>query len=363
MYMKCIYSMSVPGQTELHTKMQIKWFVEIIRYWALLQSTLGDLVYSSSWETFHCLRMRLQIPLQKRLQNAVLYNQRTSIWLTDFAVHPCFLCTYMFDCKFGAILPLATGPRAAVLSCFISTLRTPTAVSFGLPPGLPPADLTLYYNRWQWLGLCLQHFSWSSPARQAECGKQYYCRNARAYQELGGGGGVDVRLFVVLFGLVGFVVVWFLLLLLYFTLENAEELERAVQFAGTHFTVFAGDDWLQMACCPCLHVGHSPAKGDMKGSMCAEVLPRCSACLFWRCPCSRPGGQQSVCVRARDGAQPSRLHSFQFLASVSEWDMGDFNEKLLFMIFVYSELTVVFYYCLFWKRRTVIYIPFQLDRI
>lgn len=39
--------MSVLGQTELHTKMQIKWFVEIIRYWTLLQSTLGDLVYTS----------------------------------------------------------------------------------------------------------------------------------------------------------------------------------------------------------------------------------------------------------------------------------------------------------------------------
>lgn len=43
--------------------------------------------------------------------------------------------------------------------------------------------------------------------------------------------------------------------------------------------------------------------------------------------------------------------------------MGDFKEKLLFMIFVYSELTVVFYYCLFKKRKTVIYIPFQLDCI
>lgn len=33
-------------------------------------------------------------------------------------------------------------------------------------------------------------------------------------------------------------------------------------------------------------------------------------------------------------------------------------EKLLFMIFVYSELTVVFYR-LFKKKKTVIYIPFQ----
>lgn len=42
---------------------------------------------------------------------------------------------------------------------------------------------------------------------------------------LGWGTGADFCLFVVLFGLIGFIVVWFLLLLLYLILENAKELE------------------------------------------------------------------------------------------------------------------------------------------
>lgn len=146
-YEMCIYSMSALRQTGLHTEMQIKWFVGI-KVPDFVSKQLGDLIsYTRADETRHCLRMRLQIPLQSRLQNAVLYNQRTSTRLTGFAVHSCFLCTYMFDCKFGAIRPLATRPHAADLSRFVSTRRTPTAVFFGLPPGPPPADLTSYYNR------------------------------------------------------------------------------------------------------------------------------------------------------------------------------------------------------------------------
>lgn len=62
-------------------------------------------------------------------------------------------------------------------------------------------------------------------------------------------------------------------------------------------------------------------------------------------------------VRERACVQPAVL--FLKVLSIDEGDMGDFIEKLLFC--VYSELTVVFYYHLFkTKRKTVIYIPFQL---
>lgn len=125
----------------------------------------------------------------------------------------------MFGCKLGAALPLATRPCAALLSCFISTLKTLTADFLGLPLSLLPADLTLHCNH-DW-------GSRFSPARQAEWGKQYYCKNTRTYQELDwGGGGVLVFVFVwFCLRLVGFIVVWFLLLLLYLILDNAEEME------------------------------------------------------------------------------------------------------------------------------------------
>lgn len=84
---------------------------------------------------------------------------------------------------------------------------------------------------------------WSRPARQAEWETSITVK-ARGHPQswIGvGEGGVGFCLFVVLFGLVGFIVVWFLLLLLYLILENAEEMERAARFAGAHFTVFADD--------------------------------------------------------------------------------------------------------------------------
>lgn len=320
MYMKCIYCMSVLG--ELHTRMQIKWFVEIIRYWTLLQSTLGDLVYTSRWETFHCLRMRLQIPLQKRLQNAVLYNQRTSIRLTDFAVHSCFLCTYMFDCKFGAIFPLATRPRAAVLSCFISTLKTPTAMFFGLPPGLPPADLTLYYNRWQWLGLCLQHFSNLDPAQQGRQSAESSITvetqgHTKSWIGVGEGYGF--------LSLRGFVWIGRFHCGMIFTVAivlNSGKCWRVGMSCQVHRYS------LHLVCRRWLNTDDSAVPVSMwkilllmetwRGSRVQKVLQRCFMCLFWRCLCSWPGGQQSVCVRARDGAQPSAPSFFKFLASVSE---------------------------------------------
>lgn len=96
--------------------------------------------------------------LQKRFQKAVLYNQRTYVRLHVFAVHSCFMCTYMSDCKFGAIFLLATRPPVAScsLSCCISTLKNPTAILHGLPPGPAPADETWYRNCWHCLGLWLQ---------------------------------------------------------------------------------------------------------------------------------------------------------------------------------------------------------------
>lgn len=53
--------------------------------------------------------------LQLRLQDAVLYNQRTYIRLNVSAVLSCFMCTNVFDCKLGAILPLAARLSAATL--------------------------------------------------------------------------------------------------------------------------------------------------------------------------------------------------------------------------------------------------------
>lgn len=188
--------------------------------------------------------------LQKRLQKAVLYNQRTHIRLHVFAVHSCSMCTYMFDCKFGASSPWLPGhvlPFSVL--CFISTLKNLTAIFFGLPPGPLPADSTLYYNRWQWLGLWLQQILDLGSAQPGRWNAESSI-TVRKHKDIPrvGLGREGVFIFVFLwfcFGLVGFVVVWFWWCF-YLIWENAEEMERAIKFTGAHFTVFAGDDWVQM---------------------------------------------------------------------------------------------------------------------
>lgn len=139
---------------------------------------------------------------------------RTYTRLNIFAVHPCFMCTYVFDCKFGAICLLATRPRAAVLCPLFHKHTEVSAPFFGLPPGSPPADsmcIIAVDNDWGLTPASL--VPWSSPARQAGCREQYYCKKRQGhYQELGQAGGGVVLIFVSLWfclGLVGFVVVWF----------------------------------------------------------------------------------------------------------------------------------------------------------
>lgn len=47
---------------------------------------------------------------------------------------------------------------------------------------------------------------WFSPARQVECGEQYYCKKTQGHTKswVGEGRGVHFCLFVVLFGIGGF---------------------------------------------------------------------------------------------------------------------------------------------------------------
>lgn len=89
--------------------------------------------------------------------------------------------------------------------------------------------------------------AWFSPARQVEWGKQYYCEHRDIPGVgLGWGGGVDCCLSVVLVCSGRFRCAVVLLLLVYFILENAEDIEWAIKFTCAHVTVFAGDDWIQV---------------------------------------------------------------------------------------------------------------------
>lgn len=173
----------------------------------MLQSSLGDRSENEQMKKIVLPKEEVANPsLWKRLQNAVLYNQRTYTRLNVFAVHPCFMCTYVFDCKFGAICLLATRPRAAVLCPLFHKHTEVSAPFFGLPPGSPPADsmcIIAVDNDWGLTPASL--VPWSSPARQAECREQYYCKKTQRHNQAlgraGGREGVDFCLFVVLFGI------------------------------------------------------------------------------------------------------------------------------------------------------------------
>lgn len=123
-----------------------------------------------------------------------------------FAVHSCLMCTYVFDCKFGAnalwlpghVLPFSVvfpkhtaKSHGSVLwsstwssACWLDAVREPLTVTGALIPVFPVPR--------------------SSPARQVGCREQYY-RKHRDKPRVGLGGWVLI--FVSLWfclGLVGF---------------------------------------------------------------------------------------------------------------------------------------------------------------
>lgn len=145
--------------------------------------------------------------LWKRLQNAVLYNQRTYTRLKRFCCPPLF---YVYLCVWLQVrchMPL--GYQATCCRSLSSVSQAHWKVSapfFGLPPGSPPADsmcIIAVDNDWGLTPASL--VPWSSPARQAECREQYYCKKTQRHNQAlgraGGREGVDFRLFVVLFGI------------------------------------------------------------------------------------------------------------------------------------------------------------------
>lgn len=82
---------------------------------------------------------------------------------------------------------------------------------------------------------------WSRPSRQVGCREQYYCKTTQGQTKSWvAGRGCWFS------SLCGFVVVWFCHCCFTSILKNAEEMKWAVKFTGAHFTVFAGDDWIQM---------------------------------------------------------------------------------------------------------------------
>ena len=133
--------------------------------------------------------------LQQRLQNAVLYNQRTYLRLNVFC---CPLLFYVYIRVWLQVrCHMPCGSQATCcrsLSRFPSTLKNLTAPFFGLPPGPPPADLTRFRNRWQRLGLWSPPFLSFGPAQPGrwDAESSITLRKHREKPRVGLGGWVSV---------------------------------------------------------------------------------------------------------------------------------------------------------------------------